>query len=104
MIIGNVKSSTLADNLKIMNFFLTNVKTDLDKLTIKDCKRFETPVAAFSASPTSGNAPLKITFTDRSTGSPTARKWNFEIEHLQQSSILYNILISRKIYRQLNSN
>jgi PKD repeat protein len=35
------------------------------------------PVAAFSASPTSGNAPLKVTFADRSTGSPTARKWNF---------------------------
>jgi PKD repeat protein len=35
------------------------------------------PVAAFSASPTSGNAPLKVTFADISTGSPTARKWNF---------------------------
>jgi PKD repeat protein len=34
-------------------------------------------VAAFSASPTSGNAPLKVTFTDRSRGTPTSWKWSF---------------------------
>jgi beta propeller repeat protein len=35
------------------------------------------PVATFSASPTSGYAPLKVAFTDKSTGSPTSRKWSF---------------------------
>ncbi|WP_141241710.1 PKD domain-containing protein, partial [Methanosarcina spelaei] len=35
------------------------------------------PVASFSASPTSGNAPLKVTFTDKSTNSPTSWKWTF---------------------------
>jgi PKD repeat protein len=35
------------------------------------------PVAAFSASQTSGNAPLRITFTDTSTGSPTSWRWIF---------------------------
>jgi len=35
------------------------------------------PVASFSASPTSGKAPLKVTFTDKSTGTPTKWKWTF---------------------------
>ena len=37
----------------------------------------KSPVASFSASPTSGKAPLKVTFTDKSTGTPTSRKWSF---------------------------
>ena len=35
------------------------------------------PVAAFSASQTSGNAPMDVTFTDRNTGMPTSWNWNF---------------------------
>ncbi|AKB51994.1 Chitin binding protein [Methanosarcina barkeri str. Wiesmoor] len=35
------------------------------------------PVAAFTASPTSGKTPLKVKFTDTSTGSPTSWFWNF---------------------------
>ena len=35
------------------------------------------PTADFSASATSGYAPLKVKFTDKSTGSPTAWKWSF---------------------------
>ena len=35
------------------------------------------PVADFSSDVTSGNAPLTVTFTDKSTGTPTAWDWNF---------------------------
>jgi PKD repeat protein len=35
------------------------------------------PVAVFSASPTSGNASLDVTFTDSSIGTPTSWNWNF---------------------------
>jgi PKD repeat protein len=35
------------------------------------------PTAAFSASPTSGPAPLAVAFTDTSTGSPTGWSWDF---------------------------
>ena len=38
---------------------------------------FKVPVAAFSASPNSGYAPLKVKFTDKSTGAPLW-KWNFQ--------------------------
>jgi len=34
--------------------------------------------ALFSASPLTGNAPLAVTFTDFSTGSPTTYQWDFE--------------------------
>ena len=35
------------------------------------------PIAAFSASPTSGKAPLKVQFTDQSANNPTSWKWSF---------------------------
>ena len=35
------------------------------------------PVAAFSGTPTSGTAPLAVTFTDSSTNTPTSWSWNF---------------------------
>jgi len=35
------------------------------------------PVANFSGTPTTGNAPLAVSFTDSSTNSPTAWSWTF---------------------------
>ena len=37
------------------------------------------PVAAFSGNPTTGTAPLKVTFTDSSTGSVTTRTWQYKL-------------------------
>jgi PKD repeat protein len=39
------------------------------------------PVATFRATPTSGTAPLSVTFTDQSTGTITSRRWNFGDGH-----------------------
>jgi PKD repeat protein len=36
------------------------------------------PTASFSASPTSGTAPLTVQFTDTSTGGPTSWQWDFQ--------------------------
>ena len=36
------------------------------------------PTAAFSATPTSGAAPLGVQFTDTSSGGPTAWQWDFQ--------------------------
>jgi len=35
------------------------------------------PVAGFTGTPTSGTAPLEVTFTDSTTNSPTVWQWNF---------------------------
>jgi len=48
----------------------TVTKADYIKVVTK-------PVAAFSASPTSGKAPLNVKFTDKSTGLPERWKWSF---------------------------
>lgn len=35
------------------------------------------PVSSFTATPTSGQAPLQVAFTDTSTGTPTSWAWDF---------------------------
>lgn len=51
------------------------------------------PGANFTGSPTSGNAPLTVQFTDTSSGSPTSWSWNFGdggTSTLQNPSHTYN--------------
>ncbi len=60
-------------NLTASNKNGTNSK--LSKITVLE--KQIVPVADFSASTTSGNAPLTVKFTDKSSGAPTAWKWSF---------------------------
>jgi len=45
--------------------------------SITDPPNNNPPVADFSGSPTSGNAPLTVSFTDLSTNNPTSWSWDF---------------------------
>ena len=51
----------------------TEIKTKYITVT----SSLKAPVAAFSASPVSGKAPLKVQFTDKSTNNPASWKWSF---------------------------
>jgi PKD repeat protein len=44
------------------------------------------PVAAFTVSPTSGDAPLDVTLTNTSTGSPTSYAWDYENDGVVDST------------------
>ncbi len=46
------------------------------------------PVADFSTSVKSGNAPLSVQFTDKSTGSPTSWSWDFNGDGISESSVV----------------
>jgi PKD repeat protein len=54
------------------------VSSDYGVSTLTDyIKVTELPDAAFEATPTSGNAPLTVTFTDKSANNPTSWAWDF---------------------------
>ncbi len=66
------KAGVYTVNLTVKNAAGKNTvtKTEYIKVTTK-------PVANFTSSVTSGKAPLKVAFTDTSTGSSTSWFWNF---------------------------
>ncbi|MDW5549944.1 PKD domain-containing protein [Methanosarcina sp.] len=66
------KAGTYTVKLTVTNAAGTNTVTKAGYIQV-----VAKPVAAFSASPTSGKAPLKVTFTDKSTNSPASWKWSF---------------------------
>jgi len=88
-----IDGNNFANNtVKIQNNILINMDTskNYSGITIKNVQnaaisgnkifktlKFKVPVAAFSASPTSGYAPITVKFTDKSNGSPTSWKWSF---------------------------
>ncbi|AKB53420.1 cell surface protein [Methanosarcina barkeri MS] len=66
------KAGKYTVTLKVTNAAGINTATKSKYITVTS-----KPVAAFSASPTSGRIPLNVKFTDKSTGSPTKWKWDF---------------------------
>ena len=58
--------------LTVTNFYGSSTKTRENYIAIGLA-----PNAEFSAEPTTGNTPLAVAFTDRSTGYPTSWNWNF---------------------------
>jgi PKD repeat protein len=62
------------------------VKGKIDYILVK-----AEPLADFSASPTSGCAPLSVTFTDESTGTIDSWAWDFETDSTEQNPVFtYN--------------
>ncbi|RPJ74352.1 MAG: PKD domain-containing protein, partial [Alphaproteobacteria bacterium] len=61
--------------LTVSNTAGSNSKTKTNYINVE--KALQKTVANFWGSPRSGNAPLNVTFTDTSTGSPTSWKWSF---------------------------
>ena len=60
--------------LTATNAYGQNTNTKTNYITVTGGSA---PVANFSGTPTSGNAPLAVTFTDSSTNTPTSWSWNF---------------------------
>jgi PKD repeat protein len=61
----------------------SEIKTDYISVTTQSSK----PTAQFSASPTSGQAPLTVQFTDLSTGTPVTYAWDFNNDGTTDSII-----------------
>ncbi len=59
--------------------------------------KFKVPVAAFSASPTSGYAPITVKFTDKSTGSLTSGNGVLETGHIQLKRTLHTHTVKQEI-------
>jgi YVTN family beta-propeller protein len=66
------KAGKYTVTLKVTNALGINTATKSNYITV-----IGKPTAAFSASPTSGKAPLNVKFTDKSTGTPTKWQWTF---------------------------
>jgi PKD repeat protein len=58
--------------LTVTNFYGSSTETKLNYISIGMA-----PNAGFTGEPTTGNAPMSVAFTDRSSGYPTSWNWNF---------------------------
>ncbi len=69
------KAGKYTVTLKVTNAAGINTVTKSKYITVAGTS--QAPVADFWGSPLSGKAPLKVTFTEISKGSPTSWKWDF---------------------------
>ena len=75
---GNVNLKTPFTFVAYGDTFTIDGKLGVDTGVLGDSSnKGKIPSASFSAKPTTGKVPLKVQFTDKSTGSPTTWKWNF---------------------------
>lgn len=68
------KAGKYTVSLTIKNAAGNNTKTISNYIVVTAPKK---PVAGFTATPTSGKAPLTVKFTDKSTNTPTSWSWKF---------------------------
>ena len=69
------KAGRYTVSLVVRNAVGSNTATKASLISV--VAPLKVPAAAFSASPASGKAPLRVQFTDRSTEAPTAWRWSF---------------------------
>ncbi len=68
-------AGTYTVNLTVTNADGSDSEVKADYITVTSGGSGEAPVAAFTATPLTGLAPLSVTFTDASSNSPTAWSW-----------------------------
>ncbi len=59
------------------NYMITTDGMAFDDISVTGGAAGTAPTAAFAGTPTSGTAPVAVTFTDQSTDGPTAWSWTF---------------------------
>ncbi|QTA83477.1 PKD and DUF4091 domains-containing protein [Desulfonema limicola] len=74
-----IKEVTVNDNkLTVDVGGIPQEYTKINYLNIEAIAAPKIPIADFTADKTSGNAPLTVQFTDKSTNTPTAWQWDFD--------------------------
>ncbi len=68
-------AGTYTVKLTATNNFGSNTKTQNGLIVVNGSG--SAPVAGFTATPTTGTAPLTVNFTDQSSNTPTSWQWNF---------------------------
>ena len=69
-------AGTYSVSLTATNAYGSNTLTKTNYISVT-APNTNPPVAAFSGTPTSGNVPLTVVFTDASTNNPTSWSWDF---------------------------